>query len=150
MDTLSIIDAFSNFNLVLSQSHGWWISYRCRWFACATYRRSTNYIRVPTTLIGLVDAGVAIKVAVNHGKLKKSSGCLPRAIILIFSFLQTLSDQTKRQWRNLWRSRLSRTLKYLSCCMSIEITFNLIGYVDSTPELKFVATHANDQTIWES
>ncbi|MGL5826907.1 MAG: hypothetical protein ACRCYU_19165 [Nocardioides sp.] len=30
------------------------------------FRRSTNYVRIPTTLIGLIDASVAIKVAVNH------------------------------------------------------------------------------------
>src|ERR1700759_264266 len=39
-------------------------------FACAIFRRSTSYNRVPTTLIGLIDASVAIKVAVNHGKPK--------------------------------------------------------------------------------
>ena len=30
-------------------------------YACASYRRSTNFIRVPTTLIGLIDASVSIK-----------------------------------------------------------------------------------------
>ena len=30
--------------------------------ACALYRRSTSYVRLPTTLIGLIDASVAIKV----------------------------------------------------------------------------------------
>lgn len=39
-------------------------------FACASYRRNTPYIRIPTTLIGLIDASVSIKVAVNHGKHK--------------------------------------------------------------------------------
>ena len=43
-------------------------------FACSMFRRATNYIRVPTTLIGLVDASVAIKVAVNHGKAKNRLG----------------------------------------------------------------------------
>src|SRR6185312_11242207 len=37
-------------------------------FACASYRRNTPYIRIPTTLIGLIDASVSIKVAVNYGK----------------------------------------------------------------------------------
>jgi len=99
MDTLlSIIDAFSDFNLVRKEPVpvGWWISYRCAGFACATYRRSTNYIRVPTTLIGLVDAGVAIKVAVNHGKLKNPAYHAPKKVILDFSFLQTLpTDQVR-------------------------------------------------------
>ena len=43
-------------------------------FACASYRRNTPYIRIPTTLIGLIDASVSIKVAVNHGKNKNRLG----------------------------------------------------------------------------
>ncbi len=43
-------------------------------FACASYRRNTPYIRIPTTLIGLIDASVSIKVAVNHGKHKNRLG----------------------------------------------------------------------------
>jgi 3-dehydroquinate synthase len=43
-------------------------------YACASYRRSTNYIRVSTTLIGLIDASISIKVGLNYGKLKNVSG----------------------------------------------------------------------------
>ena len=35
-------------------------------FACSMLRRNTPYVRVPTTLVGLIDASIAIKVAVNH------------------------------------------------------------------------------------
>ena len=61
-------------------------------FACSAYRRGTNYIRVPTTLIGLIDASVAIKVAVNHGHLKNRLGAYhaSQTVILDFSFLGTL------------------------------------------------------------
>jgi 3-dehydroquinate synthetase len=61
-------------------------------FACSSYRRSTNYIRVPTTLIGLIDASVAIKVAVNHRHHKNRLGAYhaSRKVILDFSFLSTL------------------------------------------------------------
>lgn len=61
-------------------------------FACASYRRSSNYIRIPTTMIGLVDASVAIKVAVNHKKLKNRLGAYhaSKKVILDFSFLRTL------------------------------------------------------------
>jgi 2-epi-5-epi-valiolone synthase len=34
-------------------------------FASSIYRRSTPYVRVPTSLIGLVDAGVGVKTGVN-------------------------------------------------------------------------------------
>lgn len=61
-------------------------------FACATYRRTTNFIRVPTTVIGLIDASVSIKVAVNHGKHKNRLGAYhaPIHTFLDFTFLRTL------------------------------------------------------------
>jgi 3-dehydroquinate synthetase len=43
-------------------------------YVCASYRRSTPFIRVPTTLIGLIDASVSIKVGLNHKKLKNRLG----------------------------------------------------------------------------
>ncbi|OKO97884.1 2-epi-5-epi-valiolone synthase [Penicillium subrubescens] len=43
-------------------------------FSCAAYRRNTNYIRIPTTVIGLIDASVSIKVAVNYGNYKNRLG----------------------------------------------------------------------------
>jgi 2-epi-5-epi-valiolone synthase len=43
-------------------------------FAASVYRRSTPYVRVPTTLIGLVDAGVGAKTGVNHGPHKNRVG----------------------------------------------------------------------------
>ena len=60
--------------------------------ACSLFRRTTPYIRIPTTLIGLVDASVAIKVAVNHGKNKNRLGAFhaSQQVILDFSFLKTL------------------------------------------------------------
>ena len=67
-------------------------------FACASYRRSTPYIRVPTTLIGLIDASVSIKVAVNYGKHKNRLGAYhaSQKVLLDFSFLKTLPDDQIR------------------------------------------------------
>ncbi|RYP46902.1 hypothetical protein DL768_006936 [Monosporascus sp. mg162] len=61
-------------------------------FACAAYRRSTNFIRIPTTAIGLIDASVSIKVAVNYGRYKNRLGAYhaPMHTILDFTFLRTL------------------------------------------------------------
>jgi 3-dehydroquinate synthetase len=67
-------------------------------FACATYKRNTPYIRIPTTLIGLIDASVAIKVAVNHRSYKNRLGAYhaSQQVILDFSFLRTLPlDQVR-------------------------------------------------------
>jgi len=51
-------------------------------YVCASYRRSTPFIRVPTTLIGLIDASVSIKVGLNHKKLKNRLGEWPVALSL--------------------------------------------------------------------
>jgi len=40
--------------------------------ACALYRRSTAYVRLPTTLIGMIDASVAIKVGGNLAEKHKN------------------------------------------------------------------------------
>jgi 3-dehydroquinate synthase len=39
-------------------------------FACVAYRRNTNFIRIPTTVIGLIDASVSI-----NAELIKISTC---------------------------------------------------------------------------
>jgi 3-dehydroquinate synthase len=69
----------------------------CR-FACAAYRRTTNYIRIPTTVIGLIDASVSIKVAVNYGNYKNRLGAYhaPMHTFLDFSFLKTLPEAQVR------------------------------------------------------
>jgi demethyl-4-deoxygadusol synthase len=96
-----IIDAFVDFGLVRKEPVlvvGGGLTTDVAGFACSTYRRRTNYIRVPTTLIGLIDASVAIKVAVNHGKLKNRLGAYhaSQKVILDFSFLKTLPiDQVR-------------------------------------------------------
>ncbi|XVV02583.1 sedoheptulose 7-phosphate cyclase [Actinosynnema sp. CA-248983] len=59
------------------------------------YRRGTPYIRVPTTLVGLVDAGVGAKTAVNHGDHKNLFGAYhpPLAALLDRTLLATLDER---------------------------------------------------------
>jgi len=67
--------------------------------ACSLYRRSTSYVRLPTTLIGLIDASVAIKVGGNlAGKHKNRIGAFhPHSgVILDFNFLRTLPEEHVR------------------------------------------------------
>jgi 3-dehydroquinate synthetase len=97
----TIVDALGDFGLLRKEPVlviGGGLTTDVAGFACATYRRGTNYIRVPTTLIGLVDASVAIKVAVNHGHLKNRLGAYhPSAkTILDFSFLRSLPEAEVR------------------------------------------------------
>ncbi len=90
-----IVDAFAEFGLnrkerVLIVGGG--LTTDVAGFACAAYKRSTDYIRIPTTLIGLIDASVSIKVGANHGKHKNRLGAYhaSKQVFLDFSLLQTL------------------------------------------------------------
>lgn len=63
--------------------------------ACSLYRRGTPYVRVPTSLIGLVDAGVGIKTGVNHQHHKNRLGAYFCATVALLdrSFLATLDER---------------------------------------------------------
>jgi 2-epi-5-epi-valiolone synthase len=56
------------------------------------YRRGTAYIRVPTTLVGLVDAGIGAKTGVNHNRHKNRLGAYhpPLTALLDRRLLATL------------------------------------------------------------
>lgn len=60
--------------------------------AAALYRRGIPHIKIPTTLVGLVDAGIGTKNAINHGGHKSNLGSFhpPEHSILDPGFLATL------------------------------------------------------------
>lgn len=96
-----IVDAFGDFGLVRKEPVlvvGGGLTTDVAGFACAAFRRSSNYLRIPTTLIGLIDASVSIKVGVNHGKHKNRLGAYhaSRQVFLDFSFLRTLPEDQVR------------------------------------------------------
>ncbi|MBT0565192.1 sedoheptulose 7-phosphate cyclase [Williamsia sp. CHRR-6] len=96
-----IVTAFDAFGLVRTEPVlvvGGGLTTDVAGYACASYRRSTPYIRIPTTLIGLIDASVSIKVAVNHGKHKNRLGAYHASskVLLDFSFLATLPEDQVR------------------------------------------------------
>ena len=110
-------------------------------FACATYRRRTNYIRVPTTLIGLVDASVAIKVAVNHGHQKNRLGAYHASekVILDFSFLETLPEaQVRNGMAELVKIAVVANRAVFEALEKHgeELLQTRFGYLDGTPELR--------------
>lgn len=121
-------------------------------FACAAYRRKTNYIRVPTTLIGLIDAGVAIKVAVNHGKLKNRLGAYhaPKKVILDFSFLRTLpTDQVRNGMAELVKIAVVSNSEVFELLYEHgdDLLRTHFGYIDGTPEIKEIAHRVNYEAI---
>src|SRR5262245_20880151 len=63
-------------------------------FAASVIRRGINYIRVPTSLIGLIDVGVGIKQGINFLNKKSIIGAFYPAMVNINdpTFLATLPD----------------------------------------------------------
>lgn len=61
-------------------------------FVAGTYRRGVPHIRIPTTLMGYVDASVGIKTGVNfHGHKNRVGAFAPPALVLLDRlFLRTL------------------------------------------------------------
>ncbi|KAJ4335896.1 hypothetical protein N0V95_008770, partial [Ascochyta clinopodiicola] len=79
-------------------------------FACAAFLRGTPHVRVPTTLIGLIDASVSNRVAVNWNGLKNRLGGYhePVHTIIDNTFLGSSSEAEIR-------NGLAETLKTTSC-----------------------------------
>ncbi|TDC86145.1 iron-containing alcohol dehydrogenase [Micromonospora sp. KC606] len=67
-------------------------------YAAYLYRGDTPYIRVPTTLVGMVDAGVGLKVGVNLNGHKNLLGAYhpPLACLCDTAFLRTLAPAELR------------------------------------------------------
>jgi 3-dehydroquinate synthase len=67
------------------------------WVA-SCYMRGVQYVNLPTTLIGQVDAGIGGKLAVNHPVAKNLIGSFfqPRAVISDISFLRTIGPRQLR------------------------------------------------------
>ncbi len=64
-------------------------------FTAFIYRRKIPYIRIPTTLVGIVDAGVGVKIGVNFDGSKNFFGGYypPLAVFSDQSFLKTLTSK---------------------------------------------------------
>jgi 3-dehydroquinate synthetase len=60
-------------------------------FCCSVYRRGVPYIRIPTTLLSIVDASVGAKTAINHFGYRNRVGSFypPLETIIDSRFVQT-------------------------------------------------------------
>jgi 3-dehydroquinate synthase len=121
-------------------------------FACASYRRNTPYIRIPTTLIGLIDASVSIKVAVNYGKHKNRLGAYhaSQRVLLDFSFLKTLpEDQVRNGMAELIKISVVGNAEIFDLLEQYgpDLLQTRFGHLDGTPELREVAHRLTYQAI---
>jgi 2-epi-5-epi-valiolone synthase len=64
-------------------------------FVAGSYRRGLPHVKVPTTLMGYVDASIGIKTGINFNGNKNRVGAFvpPEKVILDSSFFQTLSKR---------------------------------------------------------
>ena len=121
-------------------------------FACACYRRNTPYIRIPTTLIGLIDASVSIKVAVNHGKHKNRLGAYhaSQKVLLDFSFLKTLpEDQVRNGMAELIKISVVGNTEIFELLEQhgVDLLCTRFGHLNGTPELRSAGERLTHQAI---
>jgi len=64
-------------------------------FAAATFKRGIDFALIPTTLLGMVDAGIGGKTALNLNGLKNQVGlfAMPKGVFLFPEFLKTLPER---------------------------------------------------------
>ncbi len=67
-------------------------------FVASTFKRGIDFINVPTTLLGMVDASIGGKNGVDLGNLKNQIGVInvPQLLLIDTSFLETLSQKEMR------------------------------------------------------
>lgn len=67
-------------------------------FAASTYKRGIPFVNIPTSLLGMVDAAIGGKTAINLSKVKNQVGSFKHAeaVIIYPPFLDTLPDEEKR------------------------------------------------------
>lgn len=68
-------------------------------FAASIYRRGVPYVKVPTTLLAMIDAAIGVKTGINHHGAKSRLGTyyMPSGVLIDPAFLATLDV---RQYRS--------------------------------------------------
>ncbi|RYP21344.1 hypothetical protein DL765_002245 [Monosporascus sp. GIB2] len=141
---LSICDSMTEFGIIRKEPVlvvGGGLVTDVAGFACAAYRRNTNFIRIPTTVIGLIDASVSIKVAVNYGRYKNRLGAYhaPMHTFLDFTFLRTLP---RAQVRN----GFAELIKIASCA-HIQVFDLLDEFCEQLIDTKFGRTDGSPAEV---
>lgn len=110
-------------------------------FACAIYRRATQYIRIPTTLVGLIDASVSNRVAVNWRGLKNRLGSYhePLHTFVDCRFLRTVPEAEIR-------NGIAEILK-ISSCTQISTFETLEQYGQSFITQRFGQFNSQDREL---
>ena len=102
-------------------------------FVASTYLRGINFINVPTTLLGMVDAAHGGKTGINFLNLKNQIGVfsMPIDVILDSTYLKTLS---KEEYLNGY----AEVFKHSFLSDSEEISFNSLINLDFFKDVDFI------------
>ena len=94
---ISLLDEKADRNSVIINIGGGCVS-DVGGFVAAGYKRGIRYINVPTTLVGMVDAAIGGKTAVNMNGIKNAVGFfhMPEAVCIEPDFLDTLPEREIR------------------------------------------------------
>ncbi len=67
-------------------------------FVACTFKRGIDFINIPTTRLGMVDASIGGKNGVDLGSLKNQVGIIrePKSVLVMTSFLETLPENELR------------------------------------------------------
>ena len=63
-------------------------------FVASIFKRGIKYINIPTTLLGMIDASIGGKTAINIGSLKNQIGTFyqPSKVLIDFNLIDTMPD----------------------------------------------------------
>ncbi len=104
-------------------------------YVASVYKRGTQLILVPTTLLGMVDAAIGGKNGVNVGNIKNMVGTIyqPEKIVYDFEFLNTLPDH---EWRNGFAEIIKHACIKDQQMFKVLETKSLAYYRSNTTDLK--------------
>jgi 3-dehydroquinate synthase len=93
-------------------------------FCCSIYRRGIPYVRIPTTLLAIVDASVGAKTSINHFDRRNRIGSFypPVSTLIDKSFIKT---QDRREIAN----GMAEILK-----LAIVLDYNLFEMMELAPQ----------------
>ena len=78
-------------------------------FAASTFKRGIDYVNIPTTLMGMVDAAIGGKTAVNVQQFRNIAGVFahPKSVFIFPQFLKTLSPiEIQSGWAEMMKHAL--------------------------------------------
>lgn len=93
-------------------------------FCCSIYRRGVPYVRIPTTLLAIVDASVGAKTSINHFGFRNRIGSFypPKLTLIDTTFIRT---QDHREISN----GMAEILK-----LAIILDYNLFELIELNPQ----------------